>query len=384
MALKFLGADGTGKGKALLAMEYSMAMGASITSHSWSTSWPKHALRQALKKGKEEYNQLHIASAGNNGRNLESMPFSYPCLEESTLCVAMMGKTGYWDSHSNYGSRRVAVAAPGVDILSTIPGGKYMRLTGTSMACPHVSGIAALVWGRLDWFPEDPSFANRADRLFDLIPRHVQKSWKWETAVSSGGVANAYNIIASLGTPPETPPTPTPTPAPTPAPKMVVWVEAEASKTCDEACSMDGRECDEESFQGHSRPAMESLAESLYGTWTTSYSYMGVPCFNKSSGMPFVTKEQQCNFDRVEVNFVQGRCEYQGCSAAAPADSYRLCPCWTLASQLSDHPMVSSRSSEDHGPFMEGSRTQHIWSSWPVPCPIAVRSRRRRGFGESP
>jgi subtilisin family serine protease len=47
---------------------------------------------------------------------------------------------------SNYGAKTVHLAAPGVNIYSTMPGNKYGKESGTSMACPHVTGAAALVW----------------------------------------------------------------------------------------------------------------------------------------------------------------------------------------------------------------------------------------------
>jgi subtilisin family serine protease len=48
-------------------------------------------------------------------------------------------------SYSNYGYK-IEVAAPGTNVYSTLPGNSYGRMSGTSMACPHVSGLAGLIW----------------------------------------------------------------------------------------------------------------------------------------------------------------------------------------------------------------------------------------------
>ncbi len=96
---------------------------------------------------------LVVAAAGNNGTNA---PF-YPAYYENVLAVAATDPTDTLTSFSQYGAW-VDIAAPGQAILSTVPGGGYESWSGTSMACPHVAGAAALVWSAA------PSLSNQQVR----------------------------------------------------------------------------------------------------------------------------------------------------------------------------------------------------------------------------
>jgi serine protease len=84
---------------------------------------------------------INIAAAGNDGNTAHSYPASY----DSVMSVAAL------DSNKNIASfsqrtNQVEIAAPGVAVNSTIIGNSYASWDGTSMATPHVSGVAALVW----------------------------------------------------------------------------------------------------------------------------------------------------------------------------------------------------------------------------------------------
>lgn len=89
---------------------------------------------------------LHIAAAGNGGNSSLSYPASY----DAVVSVAAVDSSESKASFSQYNSQ-VEIAGPGVGVNSTWNNGAYRSISGTSMATPHVSGVAALVWSQ---FPQ--------------------------------------------------------------------------------------------------------------------------------------------------------------------------------------------------------------------------------------
>jgi len=91
-------------------------------------------------------NTLFVFAAGNDGTDNDSLPTSPANVKaDNTIAVAATLGTTSLATFSSYGAKLVEVAAPGVAILSTIPGDQYLPLSGTSMAAPFVTNVAGLV-----------------------------------------------------------------------------------------------------------------------------------------------------------------------------------------------------------------------------------------------
>jgi len=84
---------------------------------------------------------LLIAAAGNDGNSRKSYPASY----DAVMSVAAVDRNSNKASFSQYNSQ-VEISGPGVSVMSTVPNNRYASYNGTSMATPHVSGVASLVW----------------------------------------------------------------------------------------------------------------------------------------------------------------------------------------------------------------------------------------------
>jgi thermitase len=134
--------------------------------------------------------KLFVVSAGNGGRDVDAAP-SYPCAVEATnlICVAA-DDAGLPAEGANWGVRSVDLAAPGVALVSSAPGGGTSTMTGSSFSAPLVAGTAALLWS---WRP-DAGVAQVREAILtgaDRLP-----GWAGRTA--SGARLNAFGALRAL------------------------------------------------------------------------------------------------------------------------------------------------------------------------------------------
>jgi thermitase len=140
-----LGADGSGTVADIAAcMRWVHDKGAKVISMSLGGP-PSETLAAAAKSAYArggKAGSLIVAAAGNDG----DATISYPAGLAQVVSVAAIGPSDEVAPFSNENAD-VELAAAGVDVLSARRGGGYVRESGTSMATPHVSGAAALLWG---------------------------------------------------------------------------------------------------------------------------------------------------------------------------------------------------------------------------------------------
>lgn len=149
MPIRFLGADGSGDlNSGIRSIDYAIEKGASVISASWGATVPRAqatALIEAVQRA-DDKGVIFVAAAANDGKSNDSTDvFPANSNTPNMITVAASGSADAKPSWSNFGKAMVHVAAPGEKIMSTLPGGKYGELSGTSMATPLVSGLVGFL-----------------------------------------------------------------------------------------------------------------------------------------------------------------------------------------------------------------------------------------------
>ena len=196
MALKALDAQGNGTLSSILgALSYAVAHGAKVANNSYGGGLYSQAFADAIQSTGDA-GLIFVAAAGNGnamgvGQNNDTSPF-YPASYNlpNVVAVAASDQSDNLASFSNYGAASVDLAAPGVNILSTLPNNTYGVYSGTSMATPHVTGVLALV---RDLHPTWTSAAviNQVLDAVDVLPSLQGKT-------ITGGRLNAARAVAPL------------------------------------------------------------------------------------------------------------------------------------------------------------------------------------------
>lgn len=149
MPVKFL-EDATGGSflNGVLSIQYAVDNGARVINASWGSPSYWQPLCDAIQAAVDQ-GVLFVAAAGNDGLD-EGAGVSYPaaCPSAGIVSVAATTSTDDLAYFSNRGATKVDLGAPGSGIYSLAPAATYSTKSGTSMAAPHVAGVAAMLLGR--------------------------------------------------------------------------------------------------------------------------------------------------------------------------------------------------------------------------------------------
>ncbi len=194
MACRFIGDLGFGStSDAIQCIDYAVAHGAKILNNSWGGGGFSQALFNAIARARDA-GVLFVAAAGNEANDNDEnafYPANYPL--ENIISVAAVDRTDRLADFSNFGHQTVHLGAPGVEIFSSIAtfDRAYDFFDGTSMAAPHVSGVAALVWSQ---YPEADLEEVRDRILAGSVPILALNR-----RTITGGRLNAYNALTVGG-----------------------------------------------------------------------------------------------------------------------------------------------------------------------------------------
>ncbi len=153
MPLRFISGKGGDLMAGIKSIDFAIKNGAKVISASWGAqvgAAQAKPLIEAIERA-DKAGLIFVSAAGNSGKSNDKVGF-YPVNSKypNVIGVAASGSKDEKPQWSNYGKGRVDIAAPGLQIMSTLPGNKYGNLSGTSMATPLVAGAVALLLSQND------------------------------------------------------------------------------------------------------------------------------------------------------------------------------------------------------------------------------------------
>ncbi|EQC47265.1 S8 family peptidase [Bacteriovorax sp. Seq25_V] len=147
LPVKFMDKKGRGDlEKGLKALNYAVENGAMVVNNSWGAMKESLIMKEFMINAGKEKGVVFVAAAGNSYKDIDVSPL-YPASFgiENQITVAAYSPEDRMTGFSCWGPTKVHTAAPGRNIISTVPGGKYEVLSGTSMSAPYVTGAIALL-----------------------------------------------------------------------------------------------------------------------------------------------------------------------------------------------------------------------------------------------
>jgi subtilisin family serine protease len=188
VAIKFMDATGIGtEANAIAAIGYSVAVGCKLTNNSWGNMSGGQAMLDAINAAGAA-GQLMVFAAGNNGWNIDSVPFWPPSyMAPNMITVTSTDGRDQRPTLTNFGAVTVNLGAPGYGVYSCKPGNLYQTLNGTSMAAPHVTGAAALAMAH--------SPLATGAQIRQLILLSTDPIASMAGATSTGGRLNANKLM---------------------------------------------------------------------------------------------------------------------------------------------------------------------------------------------
>ncbi len=171
------------------AIDYAVKMKANIINYSGGGIEPSSEEKAALKRA-ESAGILVVAAAGNERSNSDIHRY-YPADYDldNIVSVTAIDRTENVLASSNYGEETVDIAAPGYNIISTLPDGKFGHMTGTSQATAFVSGVAALIMAK------NPEL-RKADQIIKYLTQTGDTDLKLAGKTRYLKRLNSYNALA--------------------------------------------------------------------------------------------------------------------------------------------------------------------------------------------